>query len=265
MTKEQAIEKLLEVAQGEIGYLEKKNESYLDSLSRNAGDQNFTKYARDLFPSLQGQPWCDMFVDWCFMKAFGAEKAKELLGELNAYTPGSAAAFQRRKQFFATPQRGDQIFFQGSTRINHTGLVYKVTNGRVYTIEGNTSTGAEVIPNGGGVYCKSYDLSNPRIAGYGRPDWSILVESPKRQVLRYSLGWHQEPEGWWYSPDGLGFYQSVWKCIDHHWYYFDAAGYAATGWKEIDGKRYYFEPEGEQACALYRTDPAGAQGVWYVA
>ncbi|MDR2025401.1 MAG: hypothetical protein LBQ71_19650, partial [Hungatella sp.] len=39
---------------------------------------------------------------------------------------------------------------------------------KVYTIEGNTSSGAEVIANGGAVCLKEYALINSRIDGYGR-------------------------------------------------------------------------------------------------
>ena len=42
------IEKLLLTAQAEINYLEKKTNSQLDDKTANAGDNNFTKYARDL-------------------------------------------------------------------------------------------------------------------------------------------------------------------------------------------------------------------------
>ena len=41
------IEKLLLTAQAEINYLEKKTNSQLDDKTANAGDNNFTKYARD--------------------------------------------------------------------------------------------------------------------------------------------------------------------------------------------------------------------------
>ena len=43
----------------ERGYLEKASAKDLDSKTANAGSNNFTKYARDLYPALQGQPWCD--------------------------------------------------------------------------------------------------------------------------------------------------------------------------------------------------------------
>ena len=59
-----AVEKIIEIAKVEVGYLEKKTKSSLDSKTDNTGSNNFTKYARDIYPSLQGQAWCDMFVDW---------------------------------------------------------------------------------------------------------------------------------------------------------------------------------------------------------
>ena len=166
-------DKVIEVASGEVGYLEKKSAKDLDSKTANAGEGNYTKYARDLFPSLQGQAWCDMFVDWTFAKAYGKETAKKLLGGFSAYTPDSAQYFKDRKQWHpGNPKKGDVIFFENSERICHTGIVYKVDSTTVYTIEGNTSAGEQVIPNGGAVCKKSYKLYNSRIAGYGRPDYN---------------------------------------------------------------------------------------------
>ena len=60
--------KVLQIAQAELGYLEKATDEakYLDSKTANAGYKNFTKYARDLdaIPHFyngpkQGAPWCD--------------------------------------------------------------------------------------------------------------------------------------------------------------------------------------------------------------
>ena len=57
MTKSEAINVVLGIAEEEIGYLEKKNNSQLDSKTGNAGSANYTKYWRDIKPSYQGQPW----------------------------------------------------------------------------------------------------------------------------------------------------------------------------------------------------------------
>lgn len=172
-----SLDKLIGIAMNEVGYLEKKSNAQLDSKTANAGSGNYTKYARDLVkeigsPYAQGVPWCDMFVDWCFIRAYGKEKAKEMLGGWSAYTPTSAAYYKNKERWHTSPQPGDQIFYINNIRIYHTGIVYDVDRTKVYTIEGNTSGGSGVIANGGGVFKKSYPLDYLRIAGYGRPDYS---------------------------------------------------------------------------------------------
>ena len=56
MTKTEAINKMIQTAKAEIGYLEKASNSNLDSKTGNAGSNNYTKYWRDIMPSYQGQP-----------------------------------------------------------------------------------------------------------------------------------------------------------------------------------------------------------------
>lgn len=166
-------DKVLEIAAAEIGYLEKGSNAQLDEKTANAGSANWTKYGRDMckITPVYGthSAWCDCFVDWCFVQAYGKEEAKTLLGDFSAYTPTSASYFQARKQWYTSPQAGDIIFFKNTQRICHTGIVVKVDSQYVYTIEGNTSSGNQVVPNGGGVHAKAYKLNNSAIAGYGRP------------------------------------------------------------------------------------------------
>ena len=94
-----AVEKVLVRAQNEVGYLEKKSAAMLDDKEANAGSRNYTKYARDLYPELQAQPWCDMFVDWCFVQAFGQMATRRLIGGFSAYTPTSAQYYKDRGQY----------------------------------------------------------------------------------------------------------------------------------------------------------------------
>ena len=56
--------------------------------------------------------------------------------------------------------------------MTHTGLVYKVDNLQVYTVEGNTSSAKGVVSNGGCVRLKSYKLTSSSIDGYGRPAYT---------------------------------------------------------------------------------------------
>lgn len=164
------VDKVINIALNEVGYLEKKSNSQLDNKTANAGSANYTKYGKNM--GCNGLAWCDAFVDDCFVQAYGREKAKELLGGFSNYTPTSAQYFKNMGRWYTSnPKVGDQIFFKNSTRIYHTGIVYKVDSSRVYTIEGNTSGASGVISNGGGVCKKSYTLNYVKIAGYGRPKY----------------------------------------------------------------------------------------------
>ena len=92
-----AAEQLIHTALQEVGYFGKKVSDAVNDKTANAGKGNYTKYARDLYPALQGQPWCDMYVDWCFVKAFGQVTARQLLcGGFSAYTPTSAQYYKIR-------------------------------------------------------------------------------------------------------------------------------------------------------------------------
>ena len=187
-----SLENLLKIAENEVGYLEKKTKSQLDSKTANAGSNNWTKYGQDLIkeigsPYANGVAWCDMFVDWCFLKAFGKEKAKELLGGWSAYTPTSAQYFKKLNQWnTSNPMVGDIIFFKNSSRICHTGIVYNVDSQKVYTIEGNTSGANRLIANGGGVCKKSYSLSYANIAGYGRPKYDNYISGNTQTAIDVS-------------------------------------------------------------------------------
>jgi hypothetical protein len=184
-------EKVIEVALSYVGYLEKKSNSQLDDFTANAGSGNFTKFARDLdaIPGFyntpkQGVSWCDVSVDAWFVYGFGVDAAKKLLCQpdksCGAGCGFSASYYKAKGQFHKSgPRPGDQIFFGDSKSVDHTGLVYKVDDLYVYTVEGNTSPQSGVVSNGGGIYKKQYALSYDKIYGYGRPDYnSVFYDVP---------------------------------------------------------------------------------------
>lgn len=176
------VSKVLAVAVAEIGYKEKASNSQLDDKTANAGSANYTKYARDFdkkYPNWyngkkNGFAWCDMFVDWCFLTAYGYENALRLLCQpeksAGAGCTYSLRYFKKKGQFHTSgPKPGDQIFFGTSLdNATHTGIVEKVTSSKVHTIEGNTSNQ---------VARRSYALSNSRILGYGRPAYDAVTET----------------------------------------------------------------------------------------
>ena len=167
-------EKVIAVAVEQIGYKEKASNTSLDSKTANSGSANYTKYARDFdqkYPKWyngkkNGFAWCDMFVDWCFLTAFGYEKALALLCQpersAGAGCTYSLRYFKNKGQFHTKdPQPGDQIFFGTSLdNSTHTGIVESVDKKQVHTIAGNTSNQ---------VARRNYSLTNSRILGYGRP------------------------------------------------------------------------------------------------
>ena len=168
---DKAIEKVILIAKNEIGYLEKKSNSQLDSKTANSGSANYTKYWREVKPSYQGQPWCACFVSWCFMKAFGLNKAKKLLKHWPyVYCPTMSGLFTLN----ANPKVGDIVIFKHNDTFTHTGLVTAVVGDRFYTIEGNTSGASGIIANGGGVCAKSYLNSQMPGTKFCTPDWKIV-------------------------------------------------------------------------------------------
>lgn len=181
-------DQVIAVASGEVGYLEKKSNAQLYDKTANAGYANIVKYWADTYPAFQGQPWCDDFVSWCFIATYG-DKADYLLcgGVKSYYTPTSAQYYQKAGRLDRHPQKGDQVFFSrdGSIpAIHHTGIVEKVDANYVYTIEGNTSSTAGVIPNGGGVWRKKYLLANYKNKMYfGHPRYD---EKPKDESKKVS-------------------------------------------------------------------------------
>lgn len=189
--------KVVKIALDEVGYLEKASNANLDSKTANAGSKNYTKYARDLdnIPNFyngkkNGYAWCDVFVDWCFVQAFGVDKAKELLCQpsksLGAGVEFSMKYYKNKGQLHTKPAIGDQIFFKNKKgEITHTGLVYDVDKTYVYTVEGNTSSESGVVANGGAVCKKKYKLSYDKTAGYGRPSYDEEAVAYKPTVIEW--------------------------------------------------------------------------------
>ena len=162
------VEKVIEVAKAEINYLEKKSNSQLDSKTANAGYNNYTKYWRDVKPEWNGSYWCACFITWVFQTALGKERAKQLLKHYPyVYCPTLAGLFTK----YSTPKVGDIVIFWKNGAYAHTGLVIAVNGNTFTTIEGNTSGASTVVPNGGGVCQKTYNLNSVN-AKFCRPAYS---------------------------------------------------------------------------------------------
>ena len=163
---------IVAIAMAEIGYREKASNASLDDKTANAGSANWTKYARDLAAAgyyngnKNGYAWCDVFVDWCFFKAYGAKEGQRIqcqTGDLGAGCIYSAQYFRQQGRYDKNPKVGDQVFFQSGGSIGHTGIVVEVNGTTIVTVEGNSSD--QVKKN-------TYSRSSSYIAGYGHPLYS---------------------------------------------------------------------------------------------
>lgn len=192
-----AIERLLEIAGKEVNCPNQPGQD-LDGQAKPNGSERYTKYARDLRVFEDPKAWCDLFADWCFVTAFGKERARVLLGD--CFTPfitWSVPYYQQQEMFFEQPQTGDLILLQKDGELCHTGIVYDVDADMIYTIEGDT------IPEPGisqeGVYKKQHRRSDRDICGYLRPKWGLLPNSAVDMKPYDRLGFFDWSNRYYYS------------------------------------------------------------------
>lgn len=153
----------------QVGYLEKRSNSNLDSKTGNAGYNNYTKYSRDVnnmgLMGCQGQPWCATYQFWICAQVFGKQKALEIMGN-GFYNCNSVKAHAKAKgTWHSTPKLGALVIFRNGA---HIGRVIAINVNTIRTNEGNTSSGGlnTVESNGGCVAEKSYTIGNSQIDGY---------------------------------------------------------------------------------------------------
>ena len=95
---------IVAIALAQIGYKEKASNKNLDDNTANAGDANWTKYARDLNSAgyyngnKNGYAWCDVFVDWCFFKAYGKTEGQRIQCQTGPYGAGCTYSMQYYQQ-----------------------------------------------------------------------------------------------------------------------------------------------------------------------
>lgn len=124
---------------------------------------------------LPNQPWCAMFVSYCTVNSGVSEDIVPRFASCTAgFNTFSNMGVATREHI--TPQEGDIIFFiwsKGEPTPDHVGLVEKVENGKVYTIEGNRSDKVQQF---------EYDLNSWQIYGYATPKYS---DEPSPQPVIY--------------------------------------------------------------------------------
>ena len=188
--KDFSVQPIINWAENERNYTEKDSLTDLDDKTKNAGDDNYTKYSQEVdalgvfSAQVQGQPWCATWVTDGFINTYGVDKGLDMLCQpsknSNAACCGDAAEYyQKADRWYTSPQIGDQVFFKTTKyQYAHTGIVTEVTDTEVTTIEGNTSSEKGVISNGGAVTKKHYPVGYSGFKGFGRPKYEAKQEEP---------------------------------------------------------------------------------------
>jgi len=162
---------MISVAEAEVGYLEKNSNSMLHDKTANAGAKNYTKYGA--WYGLNPAEWCAMFVSWC---ADSAGVGPDVIPRHASCSDG-ITKFKRLGRWHVRsgyePKAGDIVYFtKNGVSPCHVGLVVNTSDSRIYTVEGNTSGGTSLAPNGGCVAEKNYAKSYLKILGYAEPKYT---------------------------------------------------------------------------------------------
>ncbi|MBQ9749368.1 MAG: CHAP domain-containing protein [Clostridia bacterium] len=172
---------VISIALSQLGYHEGDSDADLDGMNF-AGTKNYVEY-NVLYGKLDNQEgnglsygyaWCAAFVNWCLRQA-----------RVEKTTSGSEVSCRRwladckdmgiyvAKDGYA-PKTADLIFFRdadSSVTSTHIGMVLYSDENRVYTIEGNASSGSALSTAGHYVCLKSYKLSDSYIVAYASPKY----------------------------------------------------------------------------------------------
>ncbi|WP_270302863.1 CHAP domain-containing protein [Baileyella intestinalis] len=134
-------------------------------LGINTGEKYWRFYEGTPFVNGQVTPWCGCFIAWCLQQA----------GIIRAIHVGNMASvpywlnyFDRTGRWDSAPNPGDVVVYDwkpydGKRQGFHVGIVEKVKDGFVYTIEGNT--GSSYF---GEVLRRVRQVGNIYTIGYGR-------------------------------------------------------------------------------------------------
>lgn len=185
----------------EVDYISRLIHTALRENGTKEDGTNNQKYG-EWYPNPR-QPWCAMFVSWCWhhaglstdllLKYQGCYAGMKWCTEqgimhfVQDYTFGEELNGASSTQYGVDykPQTGDIVFFL-SAGMGHTGIVIYSDDTYLYTIEGNTSDMVAV---------KRWTLTDARITGYATPKY------PEYSGTREDFSWIKEMKEdgtyWW--------------------------------------------------------------------
>ena len=129
----------------------------------NSGVRSYSGYRVSVYDD-----WCDIYVSSMYQLAGIIQ-----LIDKEAYVPFHIQLMKNKGIWIgrSTPQAGDIVTFdwQQDGDSDNIGIVEKVENGRIYTLEGNTSDHSD--PDLSKFVAKSYPINYDKIVGFGRPQY----------------------------------------------------------------------------------------------
>ena len=146
----------------QVNYVQRFIDLALSEKGYRETSEAWTKFGEWYDPNYALLDWCAMFVAYNANQAGIPTTVVPRLAKVEFFktTMERQGRFHYRGEY--TPVAGDLIMFGD---LSHIGIVLYVKDGRVYTMEGNTSKMAAE---------RNYNLNDTYIYGYGNPDYAKL-------------------------------------------------------------------------------------------
>jgi uncharacterized protein YgiM (DUF1202 family) len=194
---------VLAVALSQVEYVEGTSSSGFSGTQGGGG--NYTEFCRN-YGEGSAYAWCAAYVSFCLLQSRATTSTTKHTIWRDIYCPRwyqnlKNEGYGHDAGSNYTPKSGDLVFFTGS---GHIGIVRYYKDGKVYTIEGNTSNSAGLNPEGGGVYCKSYDRGYSKFDGFGTPPYKT---NPKAFKVDYTG--EKPTTGLWISDTAKNLYNDT--------------------------------------------------------
>lgn len=141
------------------------------------GPNNDNKYG--VWYGMNHEPYCAMFVSWCFAQAGLSSIVAATTSKGFAYCPDGLSWFQKKGQIVDkyAGQPGDIVFFSWSGHTaEHVGIIVAASKDGITTVEGNTSADHKMgsQANGDGVWLRHRPYLN--IMAIARPNYPVTTK-----------------------------------------------------------------------------------------
>lgn len=172
-------QKLVAVAKSQVGYTESSRNFIIDDSGRKVA---YSRYG-DWY-GMNYEEWCAMFVAFCMSYAGIPESAIPFEPNNQRWKEALGRLYNDEEDIY-DPEPGDIVFFHREGRDdssdpnfpNHVGIVVRVTEDRLYTVEGNS---------GGKVRAVDYELRDEGIVGYVSMAEVMAKHDPNYESKKYA-------------------------------------------------------------------------------